>query len=88
MQENQANARAYVRNLPFSATQEDLAEFFEQACPVVEATVITDRDTHRSRGFGFVQFHSSEDLRKAIEALDGKTMGGREVRVEQARERR
>ncbi len=80
--------RIYVGNLPYSATDEELRQVFEQHGSLVSATVIMDRDTGRSRGFGFVEFSSDDDGRKAITALDGSDMDGRALRVNEAHERR
>ena len=79
-------ARIYVGNLPWSATETELREFFSDFGEVQSATVITDRDTGRSRGFGFVEM-SDEDARKAISEGDGRELSGRRLRVSEARER-
>ena len=70
----------YVGNLPYNSTDEDLREVFEQYGPVKSARVITDRETGRSRGFGFVEM-DDEAGDAAIEALNGSDMGGRALRV-------
>jgi RNA recognition motif-containing protein len=76
----------YVGNLPYNSTDEDLREVFEQYGPVKSARVITDRETGRSRGFGFVEM-DDEAGDAAIEALNGSDMGGRALRVNEARPR-
>lgn len=75
----------YVGNLPYSTTEEELRALFEQHGAVDSVKVITDRDTGRSRGFGFVEM--SDGGEEAIAALDGKDMGDRPLRVNEARPR-
>lgn len=76
----------YVGNLPWSATETDVRDLFEQYGTVHSAKVITDRETGRSRGFGFVEMDDNE-AQAAIEAADGQEMGGRPLRVNEARPR-
>jgi RNA recognition motif-containing protein len=76
----------YVGNLPFSYGSEDLSRLFAQYGEVESAQVISDRDTGRSRGFGFVEM-DDEGARNAIAALDGADVGGRPLTVNQARPR-
>lgn len=78
--------RIYVGNLPFSATESEIRELFEAQGTVHEVSIITDRETGRSRGFGFVAM-DEEDAQKAISALNGTNMGGRDLQVNEARER-
>ena len=78
----------YVGNLPFSTTNADLEELFSQHGTVQSAAVIMDRDTGRSRGFGFVEMASDDEAREAIEKLAGADMGGRPLTVNEARPRR
>lgn len=73
-------------NLPFSTTSDELAEVFGRVGIVTSAQVITDRETGRSRGFGFVEM-SDDDGRKAIDQLAGADMGGRAITVNEARPR-
>ncbi len=80
--------KLYVGNLPYSATEDELRSLFEQHGPTTSVAVITDRETGRSRGFGFVEFETEEAAEKAREALDGQDMGGRPLRVNEANERR
>jgi cold-inducible RNA-binding protein len=75
-----------VGNLPFSTTSDELAEMFGRVGIVTSAQVITDRETGRSRGFGFVEM-SDDDGRKAIDQLAGADMGGRAITVNEARPR-
>jgi RNA recognition motif-containing protein len=77
----------YVGNLPFSTTGSELETMFGEYGEVQSASVITDRDTGRSRGFGFVEMDDAAG-RKAIEELDGADMGGRKLTVNEARPRR
>jgi RNA recognition motif-containing protein len=80
--------RLYVGNLPFSATEDEVRELFSRNNRTVsEVTLVTDRDTGRPRGFGFVEMGSNEDAQAAISELDGHTMEGRPLRVNEARER-
>lgn len=76
----------YVGNLPFSTTSDELATLFGQVGAVTSAQVITDRETGRSRGFGFVEM-GDEEARKAIDELTGADMGGRAITVNEARPR-
>lgn len=77
----------YVGNLTFSTTSNDLETLFSEHGTVTKAQVITDRDTGRSRGFGFVEMASPEEAQKAIRALDGTSVGGRNLSVNIAKER-
>jgi cold-inducible RNA-binding protein len=80
--------KLYVGNLPYSATEAELRQLFEQHGAVVSITVITDRDTGMSRGYGFVEMEAPADAETAIRALDGQEFGGRNLRVNEAQERR
>ena len=73
-------------NLPYSTTSDELAALFSRVGAVTSAQVIIDRETGRSRGFGFVEM-SDEDGRKAIDELTGAPMGGRSITVNEARPR-
>lgn len=79
--------KLYVGNLPYSANDDAMREHFSQAGTVASATVVTDRETGRSRGFGFVEFEDDAEGKAAIESLDGKEMDGRELKVNEARPR-
>ncbi len=79
--------RLFVGNLPFTTTQDMLAQMFAAAGTVSSATVITDRATGRSRGFGFVEMSTAEEAQKAIADLNGHEIEGRQIVVSQARER-
>ncbi len=78
--------RIYVGNLPWSADENTLRELFSTVGEVHSAAVITDRETGRSRGFGFIEMENA-DADKAISELNGQDMGGRPLRVNEARER-
>lgn len=82
-----ANTNIYVGNLTYGTTSQELEEMFSRYGEVARAQVVTDRDTGRSRGFGFVEMTSAEEAEKAIEALDGADAGGRKLTVNKARER-
>ena len=75
----------YVGNLPFQTTSDDLLSWFGDYGTVTRAQVATDRDTGRSRGFGFVEMSSGGD--EAIAALNGSQLGGRTLKVNEARPR-
>ena len=77
----------FVGNLPFSTNSNELEQMFSPYGSVSRAQVITDRDTGRSRGFGFVEMDSDEEAQKAIDALDGSDIDGRQIKVNVARER-
>lgn len=77
----------YVGNLPFNTNSSELEELFSPHGTVERAQVISDRETGRSRGFGFVEMASDGEAQTAIEALNGKEFGGRQLRVNVARER-
>jgi len=79
--------KLFVGNLPFSTSDQDLQNMFANAGLVESATVIKDRDTGRSRGFGFVEMSSDEEAQKAIEMFDGKEHEGRQLAVNIAREK-
>jgi RNA recognition motif-containing protein len=79
--------KIYVGNLPFSATDSEIRELFGQHGTVESVSLITDRDTGRPRGFGFVEM-SRADASRAIQNLNGKELGGRPLRVNEAAEPR
>ena len=79
--------KLYVGNLPWSTGEAELGEMFAGIGEVRSANVITDRDTGRSRGFGFVEM-SSDDAKRAIEELNGNEVDGRAIRVNEAEEKR
>ena len=77
--------RLYVGNLPFSSTEDDLRELFGQHGSVVSVSLVTDRDTGRPRGFGFVEMEDGAEA--AISALNNSELGGRNLTVNEARPR-
>lgn len=79
--------KLYVGNLSFNTSNSELEELFGQVGTVESATVVEDRETGRSRGFGFVEMSSKEDGEKAIEELNGKEFAGRELKVNEAKPR-
>ncbi len=79
--------RIYVGNLSFETTDESLNGLFSEHGSVNSASVITDRITGRSRGFGFVEMNDAGEGKAAMDALDGKEVDGRSIKVSEARER-
>lgn len=79
------NKKLYVGNLDYGVNDSQLAEYFSQAGTVSTATVITDRYSGRSKGFGFVEMSSDEEAKKAIEMFNEKDWNGRKIVVNEAR---
>ena len=79
--------KLYVGNLSFQTSSDDLNQLFAQAGTVESAAVVEDRETGRSRGFGFVEMSSKEEAQKAIEQFNGKEMNGRNLNVNEAKPR-
>ena len=77
--------KIYVGNLPFSATSDSLNEMFAKFGTVTSAKIVMDRDTGRSKGFGFVEMSSDSEAQAAIEKLNGSDVGGRNLVVNEAR---
>ena len=77
----------YVGNLPYSTTEDDMRDLFGEFGELESCSIISDRATGRSRGFGFVQMPNDEEASKAIAELNGKEFEGRSLTVNQARER-
>jgi RNA recognition motif-containing protein len=77
--------KLYVGNLPFSATEQALGDIFAQAGTVESAKIITDRDTGRSKGFGFVEMSSDEEAQQAISKFNGAEYEGRPMTVNEAK---
>jgi cold-inducible RNA-binding protein len=77
--------KLFVGSLAYTATDDDLSAFFAPAGTVVSAKVIIDRDTNRSKGFGFVEMSSDEEAKAAVDTLNGKELNGRAVAVSEAR---
>jgi cold-inducible RNA-binding protein len=79
--------KLYVGNLPFSATNESLTELFSEAGSVTSANVIMDRDTGRSKGFGFVEMGNDEQAQTAVSSFNGRDLDGRDLKVSLAKPR-
>lgn len=79
--------KIYVGNISFKAYDQDLGDLFAQYGEVVSARIITDRETSRSKGFGFVEMAEESAAEAAISELNGKEWQGRELRVNEANER-
>ncbi len=80
-----AQQNLFVGSLAYATTDDTLKAHFEQIGPVSSARVITDRDTGRSKGFGFVEFENDSDNQKAVDQLNGKELDGRTINVSLAR---
>ncbi len=79
------NNKLFIGSLPWSINDESLAELFSPHGEILSARVVTDRESGRSRGFGFVEFANEEDAQKAIDALDQADVEGRTINVSVAR---
>ena len=77
--------KLFVGSLAWTATDDDLAQFFAAAGTVVSAKVIVDRETNRSKGFGFVEMSSDDEAKAAVDQLNGKDLTGRPVAISEAR---
>ncbi len=75
------NNKLYISQISFAVTSQELGDFVASVGEVVDAKIITDRETGRSRGFGFVEMTSDADAEKAVAALNGKELNGRSVTV-------
>lgn len=78
-------AKLFIGNLDYTVTSDDLKALFAQAGTVVDAVVIMDKMTGRSRGFGFIELSSDEEAKKAIETLNGADLKGRKINVNEAK---
>src|SRR4051812_37190645 len=81
------STKLYVENLSFDTSAQDLEQIFGESGTVQSASIIEDRETGRSRGFAFVEMSSKEEAKAAISALDGKEVGGRNLKVNEAKPR-
>jgi len=81
------STKLYVGNLAFQTTSDELQSLFAQAGTVASASVVEDRMTGRSRGFAFVEMSNAEEAKAAIEQLNGKEVGGRALKVNEAKPR-
>ena len=77
----------YVGNISYNSSEDDLRDLFGRYGEVVDVRIITDRDSGRSKGFGFVEMSDDDQAKEAIEALDSKDFMGRYIRVNEARPR-
>jgi cold-inducible RNA-binding protein len=77
--------KLYVGGLPYSTTEDELRDAFSQCGSVTSATIIMDRMSGRSKGFGFVEMSSDEEAQKAVDTMNGKDFGGRSLTVNEAR---
>jgi RNA recognition motif-containing protein len=82
-----AQQNLFIGSLAYATTDDSLKQFFEAIGPVVSARVIMDRESGRSKGFGFVEFENDEDNQKAVDQLNGKELDGRSITVGLARPR-
>ncbi len=80
-----ASQNLFIGSLAYATTDDTLKAHFEQIGPVASARVITDRESGRSKGFGFVEFENDADNQKAVDQLNGKELDGREINVSLAR---
>ena len=81
------STKLYVGNLAFQTTSQELQNLFTQAGTVESANVVEDRDTGRSRGFAFIEMSTKEEAKSAIEQFNGKEVGGRAMKVNEAKPR-
>lgn len=81
------NNKIYVGNLPFNQTAETIQDIFSQFGTITDKVVITDRETGRSKGFGFITFESQDSAEKAVKGMDGKEVSGRKIKVNIAHEK-
>ncbi len=77
--------KLFIGSLPWDVTDDQLKDFFSSAGTVVTANVVVDRDTNRSRGFGFVEMSTEEEAQKAVKELNNADLGGRNIIVSEAR---
>jgi|TARA_R100000655_G_scaffold86208_1_gene126169 cold-inducible RNA-binding protein len=80
-----AQQNLFIGSLAYATNDDGLKAFFETIGPVASARVITDRESGRSKGFGFVEFENDDDNQKAVDQLNGKELDGREINVSLAR---
>ena len=83
--ETTMTVKLFIGNLSFKATEQNLTELFEQAGEVISTRIVTDRDTGRSRGFGFVEMSSKEEADRAIQMFNNADVAGRPIAVNEAR---
>ncbi|TNE85727.1 MAG: RNA-binding protein, partial [Deltaproteobacteria bacterium] len=81
------STKLFVRGLPWATDGQGLREAFEQFGNVTDSVVVTDRETGRSRGFGFVTFDDDQEAKEALRQMDGANLGGRTIQVKEAEDR-
>jgi RNA recognition motif-containing protein len=86
-QDNELSNKLYVGNIAFSSTEAELRELFGRHGAVESVAVVTDRQTGQSRGFAFVEMEDGHGAQEAIRALDGTDLGGRTIKVNEAKDR-
>lgn len=79
------STKLFIGNLDYTVTSDDLRDAFSKFGNVTDAVVITDRETRRSRGFGFVEFATAEDAQKAMEGMNQQELKGRKINVNEAK---
>jgi cold-inducible RNA-binding protein len=79
--------KLYVGNLPYSATEQSLREAFAASGTVDSVSLITDRDTGQSKGFGFIEMSTDQEAQAATQAMNGKMLDGRQIKVNEAKPR-
>lgn len=84
---NSRTVNIFIGNLSYSTTEDSIQAFFEEHGEVASVRIITDRETGRSRGFGFVEMPNDDEARNAMASLNGQELDGREVKVSEARKR-
>ncbi len=82
------NNKIYVGNLPFNQTADTIHDLFAQFGSITDKVVITDRETGRSKGFGFITFESQDQAERAVKGMDGKEVSGRKIKVNIAQEKK
>lgn len=85
LERRKMSAKLFIGNLDYTVTSDDLRDAFSKFGTVVDAVVITDRETKRSRGFGFVEFSSEEEAKKAVEGMNQQELKGRKINVNEAK---
>jgi RNA recognition motif-containing protein len=82
------SVKLYVGNLPYSTTEQDLQDAFARFGEVVSVAIIVERNTGRSKGFGFVEMNTKEEADEAVQGMNGAQLGGRTLKVNEAHPRR
>lgn len=77
--------KIYIGNLPYKLTEDELGDLFDEFGEVISAKIIVDKESGRSKGFGFISMASADDAKRAIEDLDGMELKGRSIKVSEAK---